>query len=336
MATSPYTEFFLFTSKALPKETFHVVNFHGTEGLNQLFSFTINLVSQNASVDAEKVLAETATLTIKRKTGPDAIFTGYPARLEQGGFFNGYAYYQLELRPAFWKLTQAVQSAIFLKKNVQSVVKDLLTKEKFFTLAHDFKLTKSDYPTPEFAMQYGESIYEYILWRIEEQGIYFYFTPDGDKIIFADGPSAHNKSALSIRYSPVTGLEGDKREEVLTTFTLNQTPLPQKVIVRSYDWKKPNKIIVGNADVSKAGVGTVYLAGENAETEAEANRLAKIRAEELICRSRIFTGAGSVPVLRPGVSFTLTNHYNQKFNRDYVVTEITHEGAQETFLTMGL
>ena len=132
MSSSPYTEFFLFTSKALPQETFHVVNFHGTEGLNQLFSFTINLVSQNASVDPEKVLAETATLTIKRKTGQDAIFTGYPTLFEQSGFFNGYAYYQLELRPAFWKLTQAVQSAIFLKKNVQSVLDDLLNKEKLF------------------------------------------------------------------------------------------------------------------------------------------------------------------------------------------------------------
>ncbi len=127
-----------------------------------------------------------------------------------------------------------------------------------------------------------------------------------------------------------------RREEVQQVFSLVQPLLPRQVVLRCYDWKEPNRVIAGEAEVSAQGLGDVYLAGENAESEAEARRLAKIRAEELICRSRLFTGAGSVPVLRLGLVFTLTDHYSKSFNRDYLVTEIRHEGAQEAYITLGL
>ena len=175
------------------------------------------------------------------------------------------------------------------------------------------------YPSQEFAMQYEESIYDYILWRMEEQGAYFYFSPEGDKVIFADTPKSHDASAATVFYSPATGLENNHREEVISSFSLSQTPLPRQVVVRSYDWKNPRKLIVGEAEVSATGIGDVYLTHENVESDSEAERIAAIRAEELVCRSRIFTGTGSVPILRPGVTFTLDRHYNPAFNRDYRV-----------------
>ncbi|MCR5220360.1 MAG: type VI secretion system tip protein VgrG, partial [bacterium] len=178
--------------------------------------------------------------------------------------------------------------------------------------------------------------YDYILWRMEEQGAYFFFAPDGDKIIFADSPQSHGAPSITVSYSPATGLEGEKREEVLTAFTMARTPLPRRVVVRTYDWKDPLKVVLGMADVAVGGMGDVYLTSENVESDAEAERIAKIRAEELICRSRQFSGAGAVPLLRPGLVFTLERHYNPAFNRGYMVTEITHEGGQEAFLSLGL
>ncbi|MBO4793775.1 MAG: type VI secretion system tip protein VgrG, partial [Deltaproteobacteria bacterium] len=336
MPDRAYTELFHFTSAALPPETFHVVRFRGTEGLNRLFSFSIDLVSQDSSVDARKVLGDSAVFTIRRQSGGDAVFQGFPTRVEQSGHFNGWTYYQVKLRPAFWKLAQIVQSAIFLDKTIQDVANELLNSQQFFSIPHEFRFTRSDYPAQEFAMQYGESVYDYILWRMEEQGAYFFFAPDGDKIIFADSPQSHDAPSITVSYSPATGLEGEKREEVLTAFTMARTPLPRRVVVRTYDWKDPLKVVLGMADVAAGGMGDVYLTSENVESDTEAERIAKIRAEELICRSRQFSGAGAVPLLRPGLVFTLDRHYNPAFNRGYMVTEITHEGGQEAFLSLGL
>ena len=85
-------------------------------------------VSGDRAVDTGALLSAPATFTILREGAPDAVFSGYPARVEQGGHFNGYAYYTVELRPAFWKLTQVVQSAIFLNQTAEEVTHSLLSR----------------------------------------------------------------------------------------------------------------------------------------------------------------------------------------------------------------
>lgn len=336
MAESKYTELFRFEADGMPEDTFHVLSFRGTEALSSLFSFDIELVSKNMSLDLEELLAGNAKLTIKRGGGfPDAVFAGRPAAARQTGSFGEYAYYSVTLRPAFWKFTQLVQSAIFLNKTAPETVDELISEERGFPLSFEMRLT-AEYPKQEFAMQHEESVYDYIAWRMEQQGAYFYFAPDGDKVIFSDSPQSHDGPAGTIYYSPATGLEGDKTGEVATSFSLCQTPLPAHVVVRTYSWKNPNAPVVAEAEVSPRGFGDVYLAHEPAETQADARRIAEIRAEELKCRAKIYGGVSASPLMRPGAVFTLDRHYNEKFNRDYMVTEVTHEGAQEAFISMGL
>ena len=330
-----HTEWFRFISGALPADTFHVVRFTGTEGLNKLFSFRLELVSARPDVDTGKVLAARARFVILREDAPPAVFHGYPSKVEQGGHFGDHTSYTVELQPAFRKLADLRHSAVFLRQTAQDAARELLRSLPFFKLEHEFRLTRK-YPEREFAMQYDESLFDYILFRMEEQGAYFYFAPDEDRLIFADGPLSHERADLDLAYSPPSGLDHNIREEILHSFTLSHTPLPRQAVLRCYDWKDPKRVIVGRAPIDPEGVGDVYLAGENAESEEEAQRLAQIRAEERICRGRVFTGASSSPLLRPGVVFNLTNHYNPTFNRAYLVTEITHEGAQEAYISLGL
>lgn len=99
---------------------------------------------------------------------------------------------------------------------------------------------------------------------------------------------------------------------------------------------RPNTPVEGVAQVSENGVGNLYFYGDGFTTEAEGERLATIRAEGLRCRGKQFFGESSVPTFRPGYLFTLERHYDPSFNREYLITEITHEGSQEGFLSMVL
>ena len=339
MATT-LTERFRFISPVQTETPFHVTGFTGVEGLHRLFDFHIDLVCADAAVDTGKLLAAPCRFEILRDgDAAPAVFSGYPARVEQRGFFNGYAYYSVHLRPTLWKLTQLRQSAVFLNKKLEDVLRELINSQTFFQFPHEFRLTAGDYPAPEFAMQYQETLYDYICWRMEEQGAYFYFEEkDGaDKVIFADAPQSHDAGAApTLFYAPASGLEGDRREEIIVSFSLAQTPLPRRVVLRSYDWRNPNKPVVGMADVDVNGLGDVYLSNEYVDNDADAARLATIRAQELRCRGRLFHGASSAPTLRPGRIFRLDRHYSPAFNRDYLVTEITHEGRQDAYLTLGL
>ena len=123
MATT-LTERFRFVSPVETEHPFHVTNFTGVEGLHRLFDFHIDLVCADAAVDTGKLLAAPCRFEILRDgDAAPAIFSGYPARVEQRGFFNGYAYYSVHLRPTLWKLTRIRQSAIFLGKKLEDVLR---------------------------------------------------------------------------------------------------------------------------------------------------------------------------------------------------------------------
>ena len=337
---TPLTERFRFFSPVQAEKPFHVIGFTGVEGLHRLFDFHIDLVCADAAVDTGRLLAAPCRFEVLRDDdAAPAVFSGYPAQVEQRGFFNGYAYYAVHLRPTFWKLSGIRQSAVFLDRKLEDVLRELMTSQPFFQFPHEFRLMARDYPKPEFAMQYQESLYDYMCWRMEEQGAYFYFEEKNgaDTVVFADAPQSHSvENAPRLAYSPVSGLEGERREEVVVSFSLAQTPLPRRVVLRSYDWRNPNTPVVGMADVDADGLGDVYLSNEYVDNDADAARLATIRAQELRCRSRLFHGTSSAPTLRPGRIFRLDRHYNDAFNRDYLVTEITHEGRQDAYLSLGL
>ena len=330
---------FSFSSEALPETTFHVAFFSGIEGLNRLFDFHISLLYSDSALDPGRLLSAPCRFEVLREGGEPAIFSGYLDSVEQKGRYGDFIMCEVHLRPTFARLEHVVQSAIFLDKTVEEVLRELLYSQRFFYFPHEFKILQTGYPRQEFAMQYQESIYEYAAWRMEEQGIYFYFEErDGrDTVIFADDPHVHKTGEdLLLQYTPISGMEGDHFEEVIHSFSLQQQSQPRQVVIRSCSWHNPNAVILGKAAVDPAGLGDVYLTKEHVETSAQAERLARIRAQELQCRARIFHGAGSVPLLRPGRVFRLAGHYCEAFNKEYLVTEIRHEGRQDAYLRLKL
>ena len=72
------------------------------------------------------------------------------------------------------------------------------------------------------------------------------------------------------------------------------------MLLKDYNYEKPSLGISGSADVDPEGRGEDYIYGEHFATPEEGDRLAKIRAEELLCRMAVFYGESTVPFLRTG------------------------------------
>lgn len=332
-------ERFRFSSKALANDTFLVVRFSGTEGFNTLYHFEITLMSENSEIVLPELLIHPATFIILREDGQHAYFSGYPSACSQGAHSNGWTFYTLTLQPMFWKLTCIPYNRIDLDLNTQGIVEQAMAADATFKPEHEFNL-QGTYIEQEFSMQYNESLYDYIAAKLERDGIYYYFdqTDACEKIIFVDSLSCHEplKDSPKLIYSPTSGLEHPYREEVISSFIQTCTALPKKVYVRDYDWQRPNTPIEAEAPVSDIGLGDVYYYGDGFVTTEEGGRIAKIRAEELICQSKIYIGLSQVPTLRPGFIFELEEHYANSFNQEYLVTEVNHEGSQEGYLSLAL
>ncbi|SMP48413.1 type VI secretion system secreted protein VgrG [Desulfonatronum zhilinae] len=333
---------FTFVSQALPEDTFTVVRFSGEEGLSTLYSFDILLVSEREDVDLTAVLQNPATLTIKGSlTGAgDLPYHGILSSFEQMHQAGEYVFYRAELRPRLWWLTLTHHNQIFLNKKLNEFLPEVL-EDGGLSHGLDFEFQLQEKETPrEYVCQYGESHFAFVSRWMEWDGIYYWFEQgeQGEKLIASDTLIAHAPlpSHETMTYAPPSGLDASEADHVIKRFTLKQNPLPRNVLLKDYNYMKPTLDLEGKALVQDKGRGEIYLYGEHFQDKSEGDHLAKVRAEEFLCREKVFRGLSSIPALRPGYTFQLQRHYREEFNQGYLTTHVRHEGSQERYLLSGL
>ncbi|WPL16409.1 type VI secretion system Vgr family protein [Thiorhodovibrio winogradskyi] len=333
---------FTFVSKALPEDTFVVARFSGEEGLSMLYRFDVLLVSERRDLDLDAVLQNPATFTIKGLLGgkEDLPFHGILSAFDQMHQVDGLVFYRAELRPKAWWLTLTRHNQVFLNQSPEQFVAAVLEDGGLRNgLDFDFPL-KASFPARDYVCQYGESHFDFFSRWMEFGGAYYWFEQDdkGEKLICSDSLIAHKTlpGFETLIYSEPSGLDATKAGQVITSFHLRQTPMPRQVLLKDYYYEKPSLEMKGQAQVAANGRGEMYLYGDHVLTQAGAAQLARIRAEEIRCREKIFHGLSSVPGLRPGFNFKLNGHYRQDFNQAYLTTLVRHEGSQERYLVGGL
>ncbi|MGD9947351.1 MAG: type VI secretion system tip protein TssI/VgrG [Desulfobulbus sp.] len=331
---------FSFASMAatLAADTFDVVSFTGTEGLSKLYHFDVTLVSDNDEIDLESVIQSRATLTILRDDG-NIVFNGMLSAFEQMETAQGLTHYRAVLTPAFWRLTLTYHNQIFLNKTTPQIIEAALQDGGLTSLDYELRLT-GDYQPDEYVCQYNESHYNFVSRLMEREGIYYYFEQDAEseKLIITDTSLLHSVMAegKTVFYSQTSGLDEEAREEVVKSLVCSQRMLPARVLLKDYNYRKPSLELSVEHVVSERGFGDVFIYGEHFSTPEEGTQLAKVRAEALICRARVFQGVSLIPYLRPGYLVELVGHNREDFNDTYLTTDITHNGDQTFLFTSGL
>ena len=330
---------FDFASNVLDPNTFGVVHFEGSEGLSQCYRFDISLVSNDFEIDLNKVLQNPAVFTIIRNEG-NIPFHGILAEFEQQHAVKGYAFYRAMLVPKLWWLNLTYHNQIFLDMNVPDILAAVL-QDGGLTPSKDFDIRlQKQYSPLEYVCQYRESHYAFVSRWMEREGLYYFFeqTDDGEKMVITDSSVAHTPmpQGKTLYYSPPSGLETLHTEEIIRNLVCRQRMLPQKVMLRDYNYRTPSLEIKGDADVLEDGRGEIYMYGDHFGTAEEGKRLAKIRAEEMLCRKELFIGESGIPYLRPGYVFDLEDHYRHGYNQKYLTADIHHRGGQAGFFISGL
>ncbi|WP_218243283.1 type VI secretion system tip protein TssI/VgrG [Comamonas fluminis] len=334
---------FSFQSEAYPQDSgkFAVVRMEGSEAISRPYRFELILVSDDAQIDLDLMLARSATFSLHSpgdRPPPPNHYSGVLAEFDQLHQAGGYTFYRAVLVPRLWRLSLYRISEVYLhEQTIPEIIASVLKAGGLNS--QDFQIqTQGDYRSRSFVCQYQETHLDFISRWMEKEGLYYYFSQDGKKetLQIVDSRFIHPAEAKTLHYRPVgepdTGLDAQS----VQSFIQQRKPMPAKLVLQDYNYRKADTELRVEVEVSPTGFGEVMIYGENFRDENEGKRYANIRKQELLCGERVFVGEATASGLCTGHFAELQAHYRQDFNARYLITQISHEGSQAGMLLAGL
>lgn len=313
-----------FTSP-LGADAFLVTGFRGREELSRPFSFTLDLVSENAAVAPADLVGQPVSWAVNRPADSPRYFHGFVKRLVTGPLASRtLRTYQVEVVPWLWFLTRTADCRVYQNKTVPDVVKDVFGRYGFTAFRESYQ---GSYPVREYVVQYRESAFDFVSRLLEEYGIYYYFEfADGSHtLVLADAASAYAATGVTAEYRPEAGaVLGVTRWDRAYLFHTG------KAAHTDYNFTTPATALLATqpTTVSLPGISKFeqfdypgrYAVG------ADGTSLAKVRIEAEEAGYDTAAGAGGVPAFTAGGTFTLDTHPAD--NGDYVLLAVDHEASE--------
>jgi type VI secretion system secreted protein VgrG len=315
-----------------------LASFKGTEGLARLFSFELDMISENHAISFEDIIGKNVTISVALADQDKHYLNGIIARFSQGrggGAAGGdprFSSYRATMVPWPWLLTRTADSRIFQKLSVPEIVEKIF-REKGFS---DFKLSlHGTYGKRDYCVQYRETDFNFISRLMEEEGICYFFEHKSGKhiLVLADDPSDHKPCPKqnSARYQLSAG--GWLDEDVITGLEAMKEIRPATYSLSDYNFEMPNTSLLVNVTTNKKlgpGDREIYDYPGMYSKKAEGDRVAKIRMEEEEAQITKINGSSNCRAFTSGYCFTLTDFYRSDINdKEYALTFLEHEAAQD-------
>lgn len=325
-------DLFTICSQSLPEDT-RVVGFRGTEALSRLYAFEVFLQitgPEAHSFDVGDAVGGKAALVTSRADDRDPfVVAGIFSEVALLHEMDERAIVRGVLVPHLWHLSQTLHSRLFTHQSIPDILEAVLQESAITSSDYELRLS-GQYKLEEHVCQYAESDLDFLSRWMEREGLYYFFehSEDGEKLIITDSKSFHKDlTPDAMRYSPQSGKDRSAGEH-LESFVCRQCHLPASVRFKDYDYNKPTLSVTGTAPVSRNGLGEINLHGARLFTPDAAKRIARLRAELLQSRERLFMGTGTALYLRSGCTFSLTDHPRMAFDTSYLAIEVEHQANQ--------
>jgi type VI secretion system secreted protein VgrG len=300
----------------------------GREALGRLFTYEVDLLSDDDSIDLSKLLGQSASVLLERTDGSLREFNGFVTHFSLVGEHGNFARYRAVLRPWLWLLGQNQNSRIFQAQTVPEIVK-LLVKEYGFSDIEE-QLSAPSYRTWEYLVQYRESDLNLVSRILEQEGIHYFFRhADGrHTLVLADSNNAHKPSPgyEEVPYFPPLARER-RLEEHLDHWVTSMQIRPGAFALADYNFTKPAQVKGAKRapfEHAHAEYEVFDYPGEFVENE-EGDSLARLRLEEHQVEHETLQGGGPVRGLQAGSHFKLTQFPREDQNREYLVVSASYE-----------
>lgn len=333
-----------------------IENANITERLARPFVMQLDLRAEKSkagSIDYQKLLGESVTLTVGLPKDKKRYFSGMVSRFSEAGQDERFAYYRMEVVPWLWLLTLTTDCKVFQGKTVPDIIEAIFKEwqgKYSQVVKFDNKLSGS-YTKLDYCVQYRETDFNFISRLMEEEGIFFYFTHEDGKhtLVLADDasslPACPNQEKA--RYVPEIG-EGDD-EDGVESWEYRRSVVPGKTTLGDYHFQMSNKTLrkpaTGSVNVASNDNLEIFDYSEYAhrfhetdkrleEVEKHGEEVAKRRMEEQAAAHLQISGTSTCRPFSTGYYFSLLGKDEQDkkvpgTGGKYVLASVKHSIQQD-------
>ncbi|MEM9455934.1 MAG: type VI secretion system tip protein TssI/VgrG [Myxococcota bacterium] len=346
-----------------PNPAWAVRRFHLTEALSEPYTLLVDLLTEDVTVDPNELLGADAHLDIDRTEVMHSV-CGVISRVDYIGVnVDRKLALRLHIVPALRLLDQQAGCQIFQDRTVPEILKEVLEPALgAFERSLDASGLSTDaavYPKRDYCIQFRESALDFVSRLMEEEGITYFFRPEGSKeqLVLVDQSTQEPNSAFTDAEiidpdaSGMIPIITDQPEladrESLRFFDWCQPLRPNQVVVRGFNWKAfdpaqpPEAAAPGEAPTplrrQYVFSGQRKTVDEQAGAEPtsafdgaaidEVSTEAQRRFQAFERQTQLGQGRSNVVGLFAGARIKLDDRSVPMFDDpDFLVTRITHQG----------
>jgi type VI secretion system secreted protein VgrG len=295
------------------------VQFHGREGISELHSYIVDIVSSELSLSPDSILGHDVNVVLTFG-GIERKFTGLVARFSPGpmwGSGRSFRSYQLELVPKLWLATLNARCRSFLNKSGTDIVQSVLSEYSASPSTRG-SVTRDK---REYCVQYCESDFNFLSRLLEQEGVFYYFGLDhkNNSIILVDGTSGtFSVDDADIKVGP---------DEWITDWSQEFRTVPQAVTFSGYDFKQFAVVTQTKQAAKKLNYAS------SAKIEAYSSNVMYEQRSEFFADKHMqlnekdyetYRGASSHPNMAPGGRFKLADGNSPAAGQSVMVLEVQH------------
>lgn len=320
----------------LGKDKLYLKSFHGQEEFSRLFSYSLDLLSDENWIDPKSIVGKNITVTLQYPDDSERHFNGIVKRFVYQGTGDRFSGYRAEMVPALWMLTRTADCKIFQDMKIPDILKDVFSTHGFT----DFKLSlNKSYPQREYCVQYRETAFNFVSRLMEQYGIYYFFQhSDGaHKMVLADDTSAYeNCKENSVTYRRNVAGNFD----MIASWEHQFEYTPGKWAHTDYNFETPKTDLKAETttivDLEKIKDYEIFdYPGEYAKKD-EGDAEVELRMQEEEVHHDVVSGTSYCRSFTPGGKFTIKEHLcPSETGKSFVITSITHSATVGDYMTGG-
>ncbi|WP_421208653.1 type VI secretion system tip protein VgrG [Aeromonas sp. 602396] len=319
-----------FTAKvgALPETTFVVAAFDLHERLSGPFVLTLELASSQPDIDFGAVLDQPCELLVWYNGELQRRVCGVVSEFAQGDSGFRRTRYQLQVKPAMWRLGLRQNSRIFQTQKPEEILSILLQEHGITDYA--FAL-KNEHAQREYCVQYRETDLDFLNRLAAEEGLFYFheFEAGKHRIVFADDAAALT-AGPELFFN--LGNRSLKQGPYVRQFHYREAVRPSDVELKDYSFKTPayglsHKKQGAELEHQRDTYQHFDYPGRYKQ-DGSGKAFAQHRLDALRNDAVAGSGKSNSAALMPGLFFSLTEHPNDSLNTDWQVVHIRHTGEQ--------